>query len=66
MLCVFLNTRGWNEGKWRTLIDEGKDYGVIGITETGWHNSIERSEGGWHCIGKGRKVGEKKKVELEL
>ena len=60
MVCAFLNTSGWSEGKWRRLNDEGKDYSVIGITETGWHDSKEWSEGGWHCMGKGRKVGEKK------
>ena len=37
MLLAFLNTNGWNEGKWRSLIEEGRDYDVIGIGETGWH-----------------------------
>lgn len=60
MQCAFLNTRGWKEEKWRTLVEEGKNYSVIGVTETGWHNRIEWSEGGWHCIDKGRKIGEKK------
>ena len=60
MLLAFVNTRGWSEGKWRTLIKEGKEYDVIGVGETGWHNSIKWEEGGWTCIGKGRNLGEKK------
>ncbi|KAG0715447.1 hypothetical protein GWK47_011916 [Chionoecetes opilio] len=60
MLLALLNTRGWSEGKWRTLIEEGKEYDVIGVCETGWHDSIEWDEGGWVGIGRGRKVGEKK------
>jgi len=59
-LLAFLNTNGWSEGKWRSLIEEGKDYDVIGIGETGWHDSIEWSEGGWEVIGRGRQIGEKK------
>ena len=60
MRFAFLNTRGWNEGKWRKLLEEGKMYDVIGIAETGWHEKIQIREGGWICMGRGRKVGEKK------
>ena len=60
MLFAFLNTRGWSEGKWRTLVEEGDKYDIIGVCETGWHDSIEWQEGGWKAIGRGRKVGEKK------
>ena len=60
MLFAFLNTRGWNEEKWRTLIKEGEEYDVIGVGETGWHDSIEWHEGDWVGIGVGRSVGEKK------
>ena len=57
MLLAFLNTNGWSEGKWRTLIEEGKNYDVIGVGETGWHDKIEWSEGGWVAIGRGRQSG---------
>lgn len=60
MSFAFLNTRGWNEGKWRTLIKEGEGYDVIGVGETGWHNRIQWQEGGWLGVGRGRKVGEKR------
>lgn len=65
MLLASINTRGWNEGKWRTVLKEGEEYDVVGVGETGWHNSIKWEEGGWTCIGKGRKVGEKKVVAWE-
>ena len=61
MLFAFLNTRGWNKEKWRTLIENGKEYSVIGIAETGWHGSIEWSEG----VGRGRKIGERKEEVWE-
>ena len=57
---AFLNTRGWNEGKWRTIIEENSECDVIGIAETGWHDSVHWREGGWIGIGKGREVGQKK------
>ena len=39
MWLVFLNTRGWNEGKQRTLVEERrKDCDVIAVGETGWHD----------------------------
>ena len=60
MLLAFLNTNGWSEGKWRTLIEEGKGYDVIGVGETGWHDDVEWREGDWVVIGRGRQVGEKK------
>ena len=60
-MCVaFLNSRGWNEGKWRTLVEGGKDCDVIAVGETGWRDYIEWQEGEWIGIGRGRKVGEKK------
>lgn len=60
MPFAFLNTRGWNEAKWRVVIDEGEKYEVIGVAETGWHEKFQWQEGGWLCIGRGRKIGEKK------
>lgn len=59
-MLAFLNTNGWSEGKWRALIEEGKEYDLIGIGETGWHDSVEWSEGGWVVIGRGRQIGQKK------
>lgn len=60
MQFAFLNTRGWNEEKWRNIIVEGKNCDIIGLGETGWINSIEWHEGGWMGMGTGRQIGEKK------
>ena len=60
MRFAFLNTRGWNEEKWRLLLKEGESIDMIGVGETGWHDRVQWQEGGWLCIGRGRKVGEKK------
>ncbi|XP_050706159.1 uncharacterized protein LOC126991439 [Eriocheir sinensis] len=60
MCFAFLNTRGWNEGKWRILLKESENIEVIGVGETGWHDRVQWQEGDWLCIGRGRKVGEKK------
>ena len=60
MLLAFLNTNGRSEGKWRTLIEEGKGYDVLGVGETGWHGCVEWQEGEWIVIGRGRQAGEKK------
>lgn len=60
MLLSFLSKNGWSEGKWRTLIEEEREYDVIGAVETKWHDSVVRSEGGWTVIGRGRQAGEKK------
>ncbi len=59
---AFLNTRGWNEEKCRMLLEEeNKCYDVVAVRETGWHDHVEW-QGEWMCIGKGRKIGEKKGV----
>ena len=60
MQYAFMNTRGWNEAKWRALILEGQEYDVIGVAETGWHEKLQWQEGNWVGLGRGRKVGEKK------
>ena len=60
MLLVLLNTNGWSEGTWRTLIEEEREYDVIGVGETGWHDNVEWNEGAWIVIGRGRQAGEKK------
>lgn len=59
MIFAFLNTRGWNEGKWRSLCKEGEKYDVIGVGETGWIGSVKWQEGGWIGIGTGSQIGEK-------
>lgn len=41
MILGFLNKRGWNEEKGRTLVEEGKENEVIGEGETGWHNNMQ-------------------------
>lgn len=40
MQLTFLNTRGWSEAKWRSLVKEGKDYDIIAVGETGWHDCV--------------------------
>ena len=58
--CGFLNTRGWNEIKWRIIVEECKELDIVAIAETGWHGKIAWQEGGWKGIGRGRNVGEKR------
>ena len=44
MRVALLNSRGWNEAKWRALVEEGrKDCDMIAVGETGWHDHNE-----WH------------------
>lgn len=40
MKCGFINSRGWNERKWRGLVEECKNLDIVGIAETGWHDTI--------------------------
>lgn len=59
-MLAFLNASGWREGKWRSLKGEGKGYDVIGISETGWHDNVGWSEGGWVVKGRGRQIGKER------
>ena len=46
------------------MIENGKEYSVIGIVETGWHDSIDWNEGDWVGVGRVRKIGETRREKV--
>lgn len=50
--CPFVNTKEWNEGKWRLLREECKEYDT-GLVETCWHISFCWQERRLEEIGRG-------------